>query len=51
MSCEICVEPVTVQSLGSGERGEGIAAVVGGDQFGQAFEQGAVLLAAGDGSG
>jgi hypothetical protein len=43
------LESVTVQSLGSDERGGWIAAVVGGDQFGEELEQGAALLAAGDG--
>ena len=43
--------PVTVQSLGSGERGERIAAVVGGNQLGQELEQGAALLSAGRGCG
>jgi hypothetical protein len=37
--------------LGSGERGEGIAAVVGGQQFGQVCEERSVLLAAGRGGG
>ena len=39
--------PITVQSLGSGERGERVAAVVRGDQFAYVGEQGAVLEAAG----
>ena len=42
---------VTVQSLRSGERGEGVAAGVGGEQFGQVVEQRALLLAASGGGG
>jgi hypothetical protein len=41
--------PVSVQSCGSGERGEWITACVGGDQFAEVGEERAALLSAGCG--
>ncbi len=42
---------VTVQSRGSGERWERVAAVVRGEEFGQVVKEGVVLLPAGGGGG
>jgi hypothetical protein len=39
--------PVTVQSRAQASAGKGVAAAVGGEQFGQVVEQRALLLAAG----